>query len=111
MPDELMTDFFRKMFASVTKGALVDIRHDDFLTQDEVASKLKISKETLRKAIKAGAFPESVSIANQARWPTSLINAHIRENNEQLKQDEEIWNAARTAIHDAAQPAVQEAGA
>ncbi|GAA4649061.1 hypothetical protein GCM10023116_13350 [Kistimonas scapharcae] len=101
MTDKATKDFFRDFFASVTKNALVDIRHDEFLTQDEVAKKLKISRETLRKAIKTGAFPESVTIANQSRWPSSLINAHIRETNEQLKLDDEIWDAARAAIKEA----------
>ncbi|WP_145912582.1 helix-turn-helix transcriptional regulator [Endozoicomonas montiporae] len=96
-----MTLFINRLARLLTSSNDVDIRIDEFLTRDEVCDRLKVTRETLRKRIRSGEFPEAVKVAGQERWPTSLINQHIYKTNHHLTASRDLRNEARAAIEEA----------
>lgn len=72
-----------------------DIQRDEMLTREEVCNRLKIHSNTLKGWIKKGKFPEPLDINGTQRWPTSLINARIYEDNPQLREREHLMAEAR----------------
>lgn len=72
-----------------------DIRRDEMLTTKEVCSSLKIDRTTLYRWLNSGKFPEPININGKKRWPSSLINARIYEDNPQLREREHLMAEAR----------------
>ena len=101
MTEEQMTQFINRLARLLTSNNDVDIRLDEFLTRDDVCDRLKITRETLRKRIRSGEFPEAVTVAGQERWPTSLINQHIYKTNRHLTASRDLRDEARAAIEGA----------
>ena len=66
---------------------------------DEVCARLKITRGTHTAWLKAGKFPEALTIAGKKRWPTSLINSRIYEDNPQLMEPENLMAQARKVSH------------
>ena len=101
MTEEKMTEFFSQLARMLTTSHDVDIRIDEFLTREEVCKRVKINKDTLRTRIRAGQFPEPVSVAGQDRWATSQINQFIYRTNPHLSASRDLRDEARAAIEEA----------
>ncbi len=72
-----------------------DIKRDEMLTMDEVCQRLKIHRNTLVGWLKKGSFPEPIDVSGQKRWPTSMINARIYEDNPHLREKEYLMKQAQ----------------
>ncbi|MBO9497788.1 helix-turn-helix domain-containing protein, partial [Thalassotalea sp. G20_0] len=72
-----------------------DIKRDEMLTMDEVCHRLKIHRNTLRGWLKKGSFPAPIDVSGQQRWPTSMINARIYEDNPHLREQEYLMVQAQ----------------
>ena len=96
------TEDFSALLATIlqklTECDGVDVRHDQLYSRKQVMKLLDISRFTLDKVLASGDFPKPIKVAGQDRWPSSLINRHIRQNNTQLKQDEELMAEAARAL-------------
>lgn len=78
-----------------SKDGSFDIKTDEMLTKDEVCQRLKVTRNTLTNWVKRGDFPEALSIGGQQRWPCSLINARIMEDNPKLHERNRLIAEAR----------------
>lgn len=86
------------LLQKLTETDGVDIRHDQLYSRKEVMKLLDISRFTMDRVLKAGEFPEPIKVAGQDRWPSSVINQHIRQNNQQLQAQEELKSQALRAL-------------
>ena len=83
-----------QMVSSGTDQAF-DIKRDEMLTMDEVCGRLKVHRNTLSAWIKAGKFPQSVSVCGVKRWSSSSINTNVYEENPHLREREHLLAEAR----------------
>lgn len=86
------------LLQKLTESDGVDIRHDQLYSRRQVMELLDISRFTLDKVLANGDFPKPIKVAGQNRWPSSVINQHIRQNNTQLQQHDELMAQARKAL-------------
>ncbi len=99
---EILNDLFEAIGQLAEPTSTFDINRDELLNTDEVCQRFRITRTTLSKWIKKGDFPNPVFIGNVKRWPTSLINARIYENNPHLRARENLLlQAKRVAGSDA----------
>ncbi len=80
----------------------LDIIRDVMLTRSEVCERLRISRNTLLAWIKADKFPAPIIIGNnEQRWPSSMINRRIYEDNPHLRHGDELLSDAMQLIEKA----------
>lgn len=96
---DVLRDLTKILDCFVNEPLPFDIKRDEMLTMDEVCARLKITRVTLSAWMKAGKFPEALTIAGTKRWPTSLINSRIYEDNPQLRERENLMAQARKVSH------------
>ncbi len=92
---EILSDLFQAIGKLADDTSTFDISRDELLSLDDVCQRFRITRTTLNNWIKKGDFPEPVIIGNMKRWPTSLINARIYEDNPQLRARENLLLQAR----------------
>ncbi|WP_257264663.1 AlpA family transcriptional regulator [Endozoicomonas sp. ONNA2] len=99
---DMLNDLFKAIGQLAEPTSIFDINRDELLTMDEVCKRFGITRTTLNNWIKQGEFPEPVVIGTIKRWPTSLINARIYEDNPHLRARENLmFQARRVAGSDA----------
>ena len=98
MKKEDLSELLASLLQKLTECDGVDIRHDHLYSRKQLMTLLGISRFTLDKVLDRGDFPAPIQVAGQDRWPSSIINRHIRQNNVQLKEDQELMAQARKAL-------------
>lgn len=99
---EILNDLFQAIGQLAEPTSTFDINRDELLSTEEVCQRFGITRTTLSNWIKKGEFPEPVFIGTVKRWPTSLINARIYEDNPHLRARENLMlQAKRVAGSDA----------
>lgn len=93
-----LSELLSSLLQKLTESDGVDIRHDQLYSRKELMNLLGISRFTLNRVLDSGEFPKPIKVAGQDRWPSSVINRHIRQNNAQLKEDQELMSQARKAL-------------
>ena len=93
--NEILNDLFQAIGQLAEPTSTFDINRDELLSTEEVCQRFRITRNTLNKWINKGQFPEPVFIGNVKRWPTSVINARIYEDNPQLRARENLMLQAR----------------
>ncbi|WBA86493.1 helix-turn-helix transcriptional regulator [Endozoicomonas sp. GU-1] len=93
-----LSELLSSLLQKLTESDGVDIRHDQLYSRKELMNLLGISRFTLDRVLDSGEFPKPIKVAGQDRWPSSVINRHIRQNNAQLKEDQELMSQARKAL-------------
>lgn len=99
---DILNDLFQAIGKLAEPTSTFDINRDELLSTEEVCQRFGITRTTLNNWIKKGEFPEPVFIGTVKRWPTSLINARIYEDNPHLRARENLMlQAKRVAGSDA----------
>lgn len=93
--EDILRDLTKVLDCFVDTPLPFDIKRDEMLTMDEVCARLKITRATLSAWLKSGKFPKALTIAGKKRWPTSLINARIYEDNPHLREREHLMIQAQ----------------
>ncbi len=92
---EILNELFQAIGQLADNPSTFDINQDKLLSTEDVCQQFRITRHTLNTWIKKGNFPAPISIGNVKRWPTSLINARIYEDNPQLRERENLMAQAR----------------
>ena len=90
-----LTEVIKLQFETPDAVRTVDIKRDEMLTMDEVCARFRIHRNTLTGWLKAKKFPSPIVICGQKRWPSSVINNCIYEENPHLHERDHLIAEAR----------------